>query len=371
MHILHLVSSMNWGGLEYRAMEQVEWLNANGHRSSLGAHPESELYKRAVKKQIPILALPFRGSFSPVVISRLWNFIRQEKVDLVDCHDRRDNDAAALCRFLCPVVRSHHMVKPMKDSFRHRMRWQTGCDAVIATAEIIKKQLTDLSYKDADKIHVVGEWADEPFFLPATDERQYLRNEFDVTENTRLFAVIGMLRRDKGQDIFIETAKQYLEEDPNALFLIIGEATQSDTSGFKGELIASIKKYDLTNRVIMCGYRSDIPRVTKALDALIICSTGTEAQSRTAPQAFASKVPLVASKVGGVPELVTHEETGLLVDIGDVNAYTQALHQLIEDQEFAQQLTQNAYTFSKQELTLKHRMLETLDVYSSVMTKRG
>ena len=47
MHVLHLTSSMNWGGLEYRALEQVEWLNQNGHRATLGAHPDSDTFKKA------------------------------------------------------------------------------------------------------------------------------------------------------------------------------------------------------------------------------------------------------------------------------------------------------------------------------------
>ena len=121
--------------------------------------------------------------------------------------------------------------------------------------------------------------------------------------------------------------------------------------------------------VRFAGYRDDVARLTQGADILAITSVAVEAQSRTAPQAFASVTPVVASDIGGVAELVRPGQTGWLVAPGDAVAYADAFIAILDAPDAASAVTKRARDLAETSLRIQDKMSETLAVYEKIIGK--
>jgi glycosyltransferase involved in cell wall biosynthesis len=269
------------------------------------------------------------------------------------------------------VVRSLHVYTEQKRSLSRRLMWRWGCHHAIVRAERIKRQLVALGYKKPEQVSVVGSWAGPEFFDDATvAERAAVRAEFGLAPDSVLFAVVGMLRPDKGQIHFIRAAAHYLHANRDAYFLIVGSPTRQHKA-YEDVLRATVSQLGLDQRVILTGYRNDAARIMRAVDAVAVTSTGVEAQPRMVSQAFAARVPIVATRVGGVDELVVPKETGWLVEPGDELGTAEALTRIVSDPEETARIVGNARRLAERQLTLDHRMDETLVAYDHARHRRA
>jgi glycosyltransferase involved in cell wall biosynthesis len=292
--------------------------------------------------------------------------------DIVDTHGSRDGATHGFGRDLAPVVRTRHLSTPMKPKLHRRLQWQWGCDRAIATAQIIKNDLAKKGFMPADRIDVVGEWAADEFFDVAHKEshRASVAEEFDLPNGRPVVAVIGMLRGDKAQEILIKIAAEMRERGRPIIALIVGSDTDS-AKGYENLLRAIAQQLGVTDDVRFTGYRDDVARLTQAADIQVITSIAVEAQSRTAPQAFASRTPMIASRVGGVAELVEDGVTGRLVPPNDVTAYANAIEDMLDNPSARERMVDAARALAERDLTMERKMSATLDSYRSALLSSG
>ena len=342
MRILHSESSANWGGQEFRTLEQLRWLADHGHAVALAAPPGGVIAERAAEAGIPLYPIEFHGQFDPRAILRARRAVAAHRAEVVDCHGSRDGAAFAFARGLCPVVSSRHISQPLKGKLRRRLMWSHGCDHVIATAQCVKDGLVDAGLAPSDRVTVIGEWAADAFFdiSRRQEHRVAVRREFSIPAERPVVSVIGMVRDDTAQDVLIRAVDGLRRRGRSVSALIVGSAPRGQEA-YEHSLHALARDLGLVDDVIFTGYRDDAPRLAQASDALVVTSL-MEAQSRTVPQAFASAIPVVASRVGGVPELVTPGETGWLVEAGDVKGFADTLIAILDAPEEARRVTERA-----------------------------
>ena len=368
MRVLHTESSVNWGGQEYRALEQMRWLNDHGHQAVLAAKPGSAIMERAQAWGLEAAAVGFRGHYNPRAIMRARRLVRERAIDVADCHGSRDAVTLAFARRLCPVIRSRHVSQALKGKVHRRLQWGWGCDHIIATAGCIKDGIVAAGLSGPQRVSVVGEWAGDEFFdtsgRPA--ERAEIRLEFAVAEGFPVVSVVGMLRGDKAQETLIDAAAILKERGRPVACLIVGAGIRTQ-EGYEAKLRAHAAAHELQDTVIFTGYRDDVARITRASDALCVTSVAVEGQSRAVPQAFACETPVVASRIGGVPELVVPGEAGWLVEPGDAAGYADALSEIFDDPEGARAVTARARRFAEAHLTVDAKMAETLAVYDAAI----
>ena len=371
MRILHTESSINWGGQEYRALEQMEWLQAHGHEPALAVRPGSDIGRRARAKGLPVFDIAYTGHYDPWAIKAARNLIKQQGIEIADCHGSRDVMTLAFARSLIPVIRTRHVSQPLKNKLHRRLQWRYGSDHVIATASCIRDEVLSKGLAPASKISVVGEWAGDAFFdlSRKEDYQRDVRREFAVPADQPLVCVVGMLRGDKAQEFLIDAVAELKRRGRNVVALIVGSVTNSQSS-YDQKLMSRANQLGVTQAIRFTGYREDIPRLTQACDAQVITSISVEAQSRTVPQAFASMTPVVASRVGGIEELVADQKTGILVGIGDVLAYASALTDVLDNRNKTDHMVASARTFAEHNLRLDNKMAETLAIYEDLTRQR-
>lgn len=346
-----------------RILEEVQWLDEHGHAGWVGARPGSKILEEARQKNIPCLEVNLRSNFNPASTFRLLSFIRQNKIEVVNTHSSKDAWHGAWLRlFGVPVVRTRHVVQAIKPGFFHKLIWTAGCDHIIAAANAVQKQLMDAGCGPASKFSVVGEWIDPVRFKPR-EPSAALRSEWDARA-LRTAGLIGMFRSDKGHRHFVEAGLRLAGKFPDARFVLVGGDVGS--GNLRHELQERVKSAGAEKQIFFYGYWSDVPDLIASLNVIVIASTGVEAQSRIAPQAFAMKRPVVATRVGGVPELVRDGETGLLVPPGDAEALAGAIEETWEDPAATRDRVEKAYNFAMRELDIDKKMEETLRVYKKV-----
>ena len=158
-----------------------------------------------------------------------------------------------------------------------------------------------------------------------------LREEYAMDPDAAIVGVVGRLELEKGHPTLLEAWPRVLERVPNAYLLIVGEGSRQDA------LRQIAREQGIERHVIFTGRRDDIPAVTAALDVAVLPSY-REAQGLTILEAMAMSRPVVASNVGGIPEMVEDGVTGLLVPPHDPPALAAAISRLLLDHPFADTL---------------------------------
>jgi glycosyltransferase involved in cell wall biosynthesis len=372
VRILHTESSVNWGGQEYRILDQMLWLAANGHETALAARPGSALALKAAAHKLTVHELPYLGHYNPALIFAARKLVRRERFDIVDTHGSRDGATHGFGRDIAPVIRTRHLSTPMKPKLHRRLQWRWGCDRAIAAAHVIKDDLAKKGFMPASKIDVVGEWAADEFFDVAMKDarRASVADEFALPKDQPIVCVVGMLRGDKAQEILIKTVAELKKRGRAISGLIVGSDTDS-AKGYETFLRTTAEQLGVSDNIRFTGYRDDVARLTQAADILTICSVAVEAQSRTAPQAFAARTPVIASRIGGVAELVEDGVTGRLVPPGDVTAYADAIERALDDPSATGRIVDAARELAMRDLTMDRKMSATLDSYRSALLSSG
>ena len=360
LHILHTECSPNWGGQEMRILEQVRWLNDQGHRAWVAAHPDSQIARRANSMGLPLFPLAFRGSANPATLLKLLCFVRKNRVQVIDAHGSRDAELCAWLRlFGYPVIHSVHVTKPISFDIFHAPFWKYGTDRIIVTALLLKDRLTKLGL-DSGRIDVIGEGIDLNRFHPGVSN-EHVRRELGFSPDTKIVVNIGMIRPDKGQLFFVEAAALAHRSLPEARFLVVGQGTRPQ---FEQAVRERIREHGLEDVVIMTGYREDVPEIMAAADCVVLASVDVEAQSRVVPQAFAMRKPVVATDVGAVAELVG-PRTGWLVPGRDIPAMAEAMLDVLDRGDPAR--IEAAFALATTSLGFEQMMKSTLHAYNTAL----
>ncbi len=367
LRIAHFESSMNWGGQELRIIEQMEWLIAHGYDVWLIARPGSAILAEAVKRDLPNLALRVRGSVNLKTLYKLLRFLQQEEINLLDCHSNKDAYYGLWTRLLTnrKVIRSRHVTDRIITKNGRALVWRYGNDYIITTADAVNRQIIDLGLAPAEKIYTAKAGVDEKRFHPHIDS-DHLKKQLGIPLDHTVVANIGMIRRDKGQLYYAKACNQLLNAHQKLSCIQVGEATLQ-TKRYKAEVVREIQQGSHADRFHFLGYHDDIENYLAMADIVVIASIGTEAQTRLVSQAYLMKKAVVATRIGGLPEMVLDQETGLLCEATKGDALAATIDRLLDDRKLRNALTDNAYTYALQHMTIDLMMQEMISVYEKTL----
>ena len=178
-----------------------------------------------------------------------------------------------------------------------------------------------------------------------------------------VISIVARLQAVKGHRIFLESARHVLLTRPDARFWIIGEGE------LREELEAAAMRLGLRDAVTFLGYRNDVDALMAASN-VVVCSSLYEALPRSVLEALALARPVVATAVGGIPEIIRDGETGLLVQAGDAGALAGGISRLLDDPQFAQQLGIAGRKFVGENFTLEAQSSALANLYREALACR-
>ena len=225
------------------------------------------------------------------------------------------------------VVSTVHSSRVRSSEDRDQLRRLTPhMDRLIAVSRSIERKLHDEG-RTAAPIELIYNGVD----LERYDHQEpccTLPEEYGMEPGSKLVGVVARLEPEKGHPTLLEAWPAVLRAVPDAYLLVIGEGSRHE------ELERQARDLRIAHRVVFTGRRDDVPAVTAALDVAVLPSY-REAQGLTILEAMALSRPVVASNVGGIPEMIEDGVTGLLVEPHDADGLARAIVRFLTDHPFA------------------------------------
>jgi len=180
----------------------------------------------------------------------------------------------------------------------------------------------------------------------------------------RLVGILGRIFPIKNHRLFLESAARVAEQETNVRFVIVGDGIlRSETERYAQDL-------GIHQKVIFTGWRRDLPRIYADLDVLVV-SSNNEGTPVAAIEAMASGCPVVATRVGGLPDVVHDGETGYLVPSQQPEALATATLELIRNPQRAEQMGQRAQRSVKERFSVQRLVCDTEDLYQDLMANKN
>ena len=352
--VLHTESSLGWGGQEGRLLREALGLRERGWRVIIACQPRSGILREAGRAGFQCFPLKMGGSVDPGAVRRLRKLFREQRVDLVVTHSSIDSWlsgwAASLTRPRPLVVRVRHLA----GGIHTRLVYTHLCDAIVAISRDIKRHMVQNKGIRADKIEVIYSGLElERFCLPVRPA--HLRGQWGVGPGDKLVGIVAVMRNKKGHRFLIRAAPRILSRHPQTKFVFVGSGPK------EAEIREQISAGGLQEHFILTGSRRDIPEILNSLDIFVLPAQ-LEALGQAIIEAMAAGLPVVASRVGGIPELVQDGVTGLLVPAEDVRALAGAVNSLLDDPRLARRMGAQGRRFVQAEFSYR-RMIDKTEAF--------
>jgi glycosyltransferase involved in cell wall biosynthesis len=275
-------------------------------------HPwAAELWRAGV----PVLDLGMRSLLDPRPVLRLAAYLRRERIDLLHTHLRYSDlvgrAAAAIAHR--PVISTIHSITEAQPGWREAVRRELDyfsaravCPLVVTVSEAQRHVYQRAARIDSARLETHRNGVDATRFRPDNAARARLRAQLGVAPQTLLCVTVAVLRPGKGVQHLVEATALVQQQLSDIRVIVRGPGEQS------AELAAQAARLGQADTVCFLGARNDVPALLSAADVYVHPSL-FEALPTTVLEAMATGLPVVATDVGGVPELVAHGKTGLLV----------------------------------------------------------
>jgi glycosyltransferase involved in cell wall biosynthesis len=317
MRVLHVDPERGWGGGEVQVMLLLRALRDAGHESCLAARPGSRLAQLATDAGIPVRRLPVRNHLDAWAALRLRRMARG--VDVVHFHTARAHALApALAGLPIRRVVTRRMDYVPRGGPYARWLYNRAVDVVIAISEGVRAALLQAGVEPA-RIRVVPSGVDLEACRAEAGARERLRAEWGWGANDVGVALVGVLERRKGHHLLLEAA---LRAAGQLRYVFCGAGSE--------EAALRAQARPLGARVRFLGFRTDVADVLAAADVAVLPSLH-EGLGVAALEAMAAARPVIASRVGGLGEVMAGGEAGILIPPGDATALADALADLAAD----------------------------------------
>jgi L-malate glycosyltransferase len=329
--ILHLAANRWWTGSADPTIQLVAALGRRGHRVLLGVTPGDRFEAKAREAGLTLVeGVHLRARLAPVElvsdVRRLGRTVREHDVDVIHAHHSHDHWLAALVGRLAnvrpSVVRTFHNLRAVKSGVVARTLYRRTAAAFAVSRQIESR--CRLAGVAGGRVYWTPGVADLPRFGAGGDARA-VREEFKLGEAPVIVSV-ARLAPNRGHELLLAGFRTLLADIPTARLLLVGKG---ETRGRLEQLVVEL---GLAQHVTFTGYRDrDLPSVLAAADCFALMAAGSDDSCRAALEAMAAARPVVARRVGALPETVAHGETGLLVDDDTPAGVAAALRAIVTD----------------------------------------
>ncbi len=336
--VLHLAANRWWTGSADPVLRLLDGLRQRGHRPLLGVIPGDRFEAKAREAGFePLSGLSLAPHLAPAAFARdvirLRRLVRGAAVDVIHTHHAHDHWLAMLVRTCAgwrrpvPVVRTFHNLRSVKGSgLERRLYGRTA--AVFAVSRQIEGRCREIGIPAARVVWTPGA-ADLSSFMPAADPTP-IREEFKLRDAPVVVSV-SRLAANRGHELLLSGFRLLLATLPEARLLLVGKGET------RARLEQTVAEMGLGGHVIFTGYRDrDLPAVLAAADCFALMAAGSDDSCRAVLEAMAAARPVVARRVGALPETIADGETGLLIDEDRPEAVATALAAILGDRARAQ-----------------------------------
>jgi glycosyltransferase involved in cell wall biosynthesis len=342
IRVLHVIDHLGYGGAPFVVKNIAERIDAERIETlvcTLRTNPEPLPIKT------PLINLGYH-KYNPFVFFAIAKLCKKHKIDIIHAHLQKSIICCLLASFFCNakiILHEHGPIFRGGTGFIFRLLLRifgSRATSAIANSQAAKTALVRRAGFDEGSVHVVSNFIN----LAQLDRKLYDRNKardaLGIAEDCIVVGFVGRLDPCKGADVLINAAAILCKEDERYRFVIVGHGAQ------KKALQEQALRLGLNEKIIFTGLCKNTAEVMIAFDMAVVPSR-REAFGIAAVEMMQMRIPVIASPVGGLVEVVRNGETGTLLDELNPNAIAETVKKLADDSALRESLADRAETFSR------------------------
>jgi glycosyltransferase involved in cell wall biosynthesis len=308
-------------------------------------------------------------------LAKLYRLIKRERPQIVHTHTAKAGFLGRLTAWLAGVpliLHTYHghvlhgYYSPIKTRL---LRWMEKAlaritDCIVAVSPQVKNELVAYGVASPDKITVIPLGFELGPFLSCQQHRGEFHRELGLDDGIQLVGIVARIFPIKNHRLFLDAASRVAASGNTVRFVIVGD----------GILLPGMEDYarklGISDRVIFTGWRRDLPRIYADLNILAV-SSDNEGTPVSGIEAMASGVPVVGTKVGGLPDMINDGENGFLVPPRDPEALAEAILRLLRDPELASRMGRAGQTIAKERFKIQRLISDMEGLYQNLLVKKG
>lgn len=353
--ILQLIESGGPGGAETIVLEVCKSLAERSYYPIVGLLHDGWLNQQLLRHGIETIIIENKYPYDPVCFRRLIKTIYERNVSVIHSHEFMMNVYGALAARVTrrPIIATIHG----KNYYWEKRRRRTALRVMsyfatrtIAVSEDLKGFIVKRVGINANRISVIHNGIDiSRYNLPKQE------NKLNIT--SPIIGTVGNLYPVKGHIYLLKAAKKIINEFPAATFIFIGKKTE-----YINELIKESDRLGLEKNVKFLGFREDVPELLSIMDVFAAPSL-SEGISLAILQAMAAAKPVVATGIGGTPEIITHGKTGILVPSKDSDMLANNILLLLKNKDLANKLAYSAKEKVRDKFSIDYMVNNYINAY--------
>lgn len=367
MNILQIVPELRSGGVERGTVDFAKYLLKQEHGSivvSAGGALVADLEAAGVRH----ITMPVhkKSLFTILRQARLLaDVLVREKIDLVHARSRVPAWIAFMaCRRAgIPMVTTCHGVYSTH-AFSRVMGWGKY---VIVISHAVSRHMKEHFKVPHHRIRLIHRGVNLSEFGLDVDRPEAAPAAGTAPAAERIIGIVGRVTPIKGHRVMLKAMARVARVYPDAKLWIIGD---SPRPRYMDELKLMVRKLDLQNHVEFMGTRQDIPALLRRMSLLAAPAVGEEAFGRVLIEAGACGVPVIASRIGGIVDVIRHGTDGILIPAGDASALAENIISILKEPEYGRRLAESLRRRVREEFNDRGMFEKTIGVYRETLERK-
>ncbi|MBU2447443.1 MAG: glycosyltransferase family 4 protein [Bacteroidetes bacterium] len=362
--ILHAIRQADFGGGETHLRYLVDNLNPKKFESVILTFSGGRLLKEFENKGLRTYNLNSRIPFNLSLRKRINSIISNEKIDLIHAHGTKgaSNVVFSTKASRIPLIYTvhgwsfHRGINQINYRIRKRIE-KYICENSTHVICVSKANCEDAPLTNKNNLKLIYNGIDTEKYSPKNKKK--MRTEFGIDDRTFMIGFLVRLTYQKNPITVLRAFQILTEKFHDIKLMIVGEGD------LKNEVISFIQKNNLSDRVIILPYRSDIDDLLNVIDCYVLPSIW-EGLPYGLLEAMSMGVPSIATNVDGIPEVIDNNINGILVDPMDYNMIAESIERIKTDNNFYSYISKNARHTIVSKFDLKQMINKTEDLYTKV-----
>ncbi len=377
LRVLHIDTMKGWRGGERQACYLAQGLRELGYQVGFACQPGSRLQERLRGTGVRVHPTLFRFEADFTAAWRLSGLIRRHDYHVLHMHDSHAHWLGGCASRI--AGRPLRVVSRRVDFSIHRhgfglsiVKYRHFADAFVAVSEAVRAALIRDGVP-GKMIHVVHSGVRMPLHVGrrvplhcpprSKKERSTLNRMLSANGTTTIVGAVGSLVGHKGHRYLIAAASELAQHLPNLRFVVLGEGK------LRRDLESRIRGSGLSGKFFLPGHKPSASRLIRAFDVFVMPSL-QEGLGTSVLDAMAAGVPVVATRAGGIPEVVEDFKTGLLAKPGDAHSLAAALERILRDRDLTDRLARSAREKVAARFTVGRMVVKTAQLYRKLLSER-
>ncbi len=362
MNVLHINSERSWRGGELQLAYLIEEMSRveNVNIYVMGKSG-SKLCSWCNEQGIHFEDAPLRGGADLVSGFRIKVFCKRYAIDIIHAHTSHAHSAmlyAGLMGSDAKMVLHRRVSFPVKNRWLARRKYRSKkIDAIICISKDVKRVLEQTLPND-ERLVLIYDSINSARFKQISYEKSF-HERYSLPSSKYIVVNTSAVSYEKDYKTFVDTAEIVISSGIDAVFLIVGDG--NERKSIEDYVVAK----NLSESVFFLGFVNDVSDVFKHASLLLMTSK-KEGLGTAILEAFYHKLPVVATKAGGIPEIVRHKKTGMLASVSSANEAAAHVEAVLTQPQLASLLAENGYHLVSEKFKSSTMAMETLTLYKKI-----